>query len=121
MSKTILLVDDSPIIRSVMRTALERDGFTVLEASDGVDALRQLGTNSVNAIVSDLAMPRMDGVTFLKSVREIARYKFTPLIVMSTENRGDVKDSLRQLGAQAFIAKPCPPSQLIDALRRLCV
>ncbi len=121
MTKTILLVDDSPIIRNVMRTALERDGFGVLEATDGVDALGQLEGNSVNAIVCDLAMPRMDGMTFLKKLRDIPRHKFTPLLVLSTENRPEVKANLRQLGAQAFIAKPCMPSQLIDALRRLCV
>lgn len=121
MGKNILLVDDSTIVRKVMRTALERDGFSVLEAADGVDAIAQLEGHSVNAIVCDLSMPRMDGATFLKSLRDIQRHRFTPLVVLSTESRADVKDTLRQLGAQAFITKPCTPSQLIDVMRRLCV
>jgi two-component system, chemotaxis family, chemotaxis protein CheY len=121
MSKTVLMIDDSPVIRKVMRSAMERDGYQVIEAVDGEDALAKLSGVSLSAIVCDLWMPKLNGLEFLKRLRELPRHRFTPLVVLTTESRDDVKQVMKQHGAQAFITKPCTPSQITDALNRLCV
>ncbi len=120
MSHTILLIDDSSIIRSVFRSALEREGFAVLEAGDGTEALAQLNGQAISVVVCDICMPKMDGLAFLKRLRSIERYRFTPLLVLSTESRPEVKQSMKEAGAQAFITKPCPPSRVTDAVKRFC-
>ncbi len=120
MSHTILLIDDSSIIRSVFRSALERDGFSVLEAGDGAQALVLLDGRAISAVVCDICMPNMDGMTFLKRLRAVERYRFTPLLVLSTESRPEMKQTMKEAGAQAFITKPCPPSRVVDAIKRFC-
>jgi two-component system, chemotaxis family, chemotaxis protein CheY len=119
MSKTILLIDDSAIIRSVFKAALEREKYRVIEAADGLEALAQLNGQAISVVVCDICMPNMDGPTFLKSMRAIERYRFTPLVVLSTESRADVKGAMKAAGAQAFITKPCQPSRLSDVIKRL--
>lgn len=120
MSHTILLIDDSSIIRSVFRSALERDGFAVLEAGDGQEALAILDGRAISAVVCDICMPNMGGLDFLKRLRSIDRYRFTPLLVLSTESRPEMKQAMKEAGAQAFVTKPCPPSRITDAVKRFC-
>jgi two-component system, chemotaxis family, chemotaxis protein CheY len=120
MSHTILLIDDSSIIRSVFRSGLEREGFTVLEAGDGEEALAVLDGRAVSAVVCDICMPNMDGLAFLRRLRSVERYRFTPLLVLSTESRAEMKQAMKDAGAQAFITKPCPPSRIADAVKRFC-
>ncbi len=103
MSKTILLIDDSSSIRTLMKDALRRKGFDVLEAGDGQSALEQL-----------------DGLGFLAQLRTHASYKFTPLAILSTESRPEVKSAAKKAGAQAFLNKPCTPSERVDVVQRLC-
>lgn len=120
MALPVLLIDDSPSVRTLMRSALEREKFSVVEASDGEDAMDKLDGQTFGLIVSDLSMPRMDGLSFLRWLRLHPRYKFTPLLVLTTETREKVKQSARQMGAQGFLAKPCTPTQLVTAVQRLC-
>jgi len=117
--KTVLLVDDSPTVRQVMRFALERAGYGVMEAGDGEQALKQLDGRRVSAIVCDLAMPNLDGMSFLKQMRALQNYRFTPVVMLTTESRTERKQDAKQLGAQAWATKPCPPSQLVDIVNRL--
>lgn len=119
--KTVLLVDDSQSVRTLLRMALEREGYAVLDAEDGEAALDVLDGRTLSAIVSDIAMPRMDGMSFMRYLRLHPRYKSTPVLVLSTETRPEIRQTARDAGANAFLTKPCTPSQLVDAVARLGV
>ncbi|MDT9001724.1 response regulator [Paucibacter sp. APW11] len=121
MSKTILVVDDSSSFRTVVKLALQKAGYTVVEAGDGREALTKLGGAKINLIVCDVNMPNMDGLTFLKEVKTMAAYKFTPVIMLTTESQESKKAEGKAAGAKAWITKPFQPSQLVDAVQRLCV
>ena len=120
--KTILVVDDSGSFRTVVKLALQKAGYAVIEAGDGQAALGKLeGGTKVHLIVCDVNMPIMDGLTFLKQVKTMAAYKFTPVIMLTTESQEAKKAEGRAAGAKAWITKPFQPSQLVDAVNRLCV
>jgi len=120
MARTILVIDDSSIIRTLVRLALEPEGCAIVEAVDGEDAIDKLDGRDLQAIVCDLAMPRMDGLMFLKYLRLHPRYGKTPVVILSTESRPERRMAARSCGAQAFINKPCTPRQLVAALEQLC-
>lgn len=119
MSNPILLIDDSPSIRMLMRAVLERENFKIVEAVDGEDAVTKLDGQPLSLIVSDVSMPRMDGLSLLRYVRQHPNYKATPVLMLTTESRVDVKEAARQQGAQGFLKKPCTPTQLVAAVQRL--
>jgi len=121
MSKTILIVDDSSSLRQVVNLTLTRAGYQVLEAVDGEDALRQLDGRKINLIVSDVNMPRMDGITFLTRVKQLPRYKFTPVVMLTTEGQAEKKEQGRAAGAKAWIVKPFSPQVLLDATAKLAL
>ncbi len=121
MSKTIMVVDDSGSFRTVVKLALQKAGYGVVEAIDGKDACAKLGTQKLNLIVCDVNMPNMDGLTFLRHVKGNASHKFTPVIMLTTESQDAKKAEGRAAGARAWITKPFQPSQLVDAVNRLCV
>ena len=120
MAKTILIVDDSSSLRTVVKLALTRAGYEVLEAADGLEGLAQLDKVArVNLIVSDVNMPRMDGITFLRKLKAHARHKFTPVIMLTTEGQEAKKQEGRDAGAKAWMVKPFNPPQLLDAVAKL--
>ncbi|HEY1104010.1 MAG TPA: response regulator [Burkholderiaceae bacterium] len=120
MAKTILIVDDSSSLRQVVKIALSRAGYDVLEAGDGKEALTQLdAAGKVNLIVSDVNMPNMDGITFVTQVKQSPRHKFTPVIMLTTEGQDQKKEQGRAAGAKAWIVKPFNPPQLLDAVSKL--
>jgi two-component system chemotaxis response regulator CheY len=120
MAKTILIVDDSSSLRTVVRMALVRANYEVLEAADGVQALAQLDKAAkVHLIVSDVNMPNMDGIAFVKQVKQHPRHRFTPVIMLTTEGQDAKKEQGRAAGAKAWIVKPFNPPQLIDAVSKL--
>lgn len=122
MSKTVMVIDDSASFRTVVSLALKKAGYGVVEAGDGKDALNKLGVAAkVNLIVCDVNMPNMDGLTFLKTLRTQATHKFTPVIMLTTESQESKKAEGKAAGARAWITKPFQPSQLVDAVNRLCV
>jgi two-component system, chemotaxis family, chemotaxis protein CheY len=122
MSKTVMVIDDSASFRTVVSLALKKAGYAVTEAVDGKDALSKLGAAAkVNLIVCDVNMPNMDGLTFLKTVRTHAAHKFTPVIMLTTESQESKKAEGKAAGARAWITKPFQPSQLVEAVNRLCV
>lgn len=121
MSKTILIVDDSGSFRQVVRMALQRAGYEVVEAVDGKDAITKLDGRKLHLIVCDVNMPNMDGLSFVRHVKTTAAYKFTPIIMLTTESQEAKKAEGRAAGVRAWITKPFQPSQLVDAAAKLCL
>lgn len=119
MAKTILIVDDSASLRNVVSIALRAEGYDVLEACDGKDALRVLDGKKINLIVSDVNMPNMDGIALVKEVKKNPNYKFTPIIMLTTEGAEDKKQQGQAAGAKAWIIKPFKPDQMIKAISML--
>ncbi len=122
MAKTILIVDDSASLRRVVDIALSGAGYEVIQASDGKDALAKLARlegRKVHLIVSDVNMPNMNGIEFVTAVKKDAAYKFTPVIMLTTEGQDEIKDQGRAAGAKAWIVKPFNPTQLLNAVQKL--
>ena len=120
MAKRILIVDDSASIRQVVSIALKGAGYEVVDASDGKDALTKLTGEKFNLIISDVNMPNMDGITFLKEVKKHPRYKFTPVIMLTTEAGQSKMAEGKAAGAKAWVVKPFQPAQMLDAVAKLC-
>jgi two-component system chemotaxis response regulator CheY len=121
MSKTVMIVDDSGSFRTVVKLALQKAGYGVVEAVDGKDAVGKLNGQKLNLIVCDVNMPNMDGLTFLRHLKGTGAYKFTPVIMLTTESQESKKAEGKAAGARAWITKPFQPSTLVDAVNKLCV
>ena len=121
MAKTIMIVDDSASIRTVVGIALRGEGYTVIEAKDGQDAINKLTGQKVNLIISDVNMPIMDGITFVKHVKQMAAYRFTPIIMLTTESDESKKREGQAAGARAWVVKPFKPEQMLGAVQKLCL
>jgi two-component system chemotaxis response regulator CheY len=120
MAKTILIVDDSSSLRTVVKMSLVRAGYDVIEAGDGNEGLSQLDkAGKVHLIVSDVNMPNMDGIRFVTEVKKHPRHRFTPVIMLTTEGQDAKKEQGRAAGAKAWITKPFNPPQLLDAVSKL--
>jgi two-component system chemotaxis response regulator CheY len=119
MSKTILVIDDSASIRQVVGIALRGAGYTVVEAVDGKDALQKLTGGKINLVISDVNMPNMDGISFVKEMKKNANYKFTPVIMLTTEGAEDKKQQGKEAGAKAWIVKPFKSEQLLQTVSML--
>ena len=121
MAKTVMIVDDSGSFRTVVKLALQKAGYDTVEASDGKDAVAKLDGRKLNLIVCDVNMPNMDGLSFLRHLKTTGSYKFTPVIMLTTESQESKKAEGRAAGARAWITKPFQPSQLVEAVNKLCV
>ena len=119
MSKTILVVDDSASIRQVVSITLKSAGYSVIEAVDGKDALTKLDGQKVNLVISDVNMPNMDGISFVKEMKQKASYKFTPVIMLTTEGSDEKKKEGQAAGAKAWVVKPFKPEQMLQAVSML--
>lgn len=119
MAKTILIVDDSASVRQVVSIALKGAGYDVIEGVDGKDALAKLTGQKVHLIISDVNMPNMDGITFVKEVKQLPAYKFTPVIMLTTESQEGKKQEGQAAGAKAWVVKPFLPAQMLAAVSKL--
>ena len=119
MAKTILIVDDSASIRQVVGMTLKNAGYDIIEGVDGKDALTKLDGRKVHLIISDVNMPNMDGITFVKNVKQLPAYKFTPVIMLTTEAGEAKKEEGRAAGAKAWVVKPFQPAQMLTAVSKL--
>jgi two-component system chemotaxis response regulator CheY len=120
MAKTILIVDDSSSLRTVVKMGLNRAGYDVIEAGDGAQALARLeAAAKVHLIVCDVNMPNMDGITFVTRVKQLPRHRFVPVIMLTTEGQDAKKEQGRAAGAKAWITKPFNPPVLLDAVSKL--
>ena len=120
MSKHILIVDDSKTIRNLVAFIMKKEGFTISTAEDGLDGLEKLyAADHIDLIVSDINMPRMDGFTFIKTVREQDAYRDIPIVVLSTEGQDhDIQLGL-SLGANLYMVKPAQPDKMVKNVRML--
>ena len=119
MAKTILIVDDSVSFRQVVSLALSGAGYDVIQACDGKDALSKLDGRKLNLIVSDVNMPVMDGLSFVRAAKQLPAYKFTPIIMLTTEAGEDKKAEGKAAGVRAWMIKPFQPPVLLDAVSKL--
>ena len=119
MAKTILIVDDSASIRQVVGMTLKGAGYDVIEGVDGKDALTRLDGRKVHLIISDVNMPNMDGITFVKNLKQMPAYKFTPVIMLTTEAGDGKKGEGQAAGAKAWVVKPFQPAQMLTAVSKL--
>ncbi|WP_079436336.1 response regulator [Zoogloea sp. LCSB751] len=119
MAKTILVVDDSASLRQVVSIALKGAGYDVVEACDGKDALGKLDGRKVHLVISDVNMPNMDGITFVKEMKKLPSYKFTPVVMLTTENQEAKKAEGQAAGAKAWMVKPFAPAQMLNAVSKL--
>lgn len=119
MSKKIMIVDDSASVRQLVTFALKGGGYEVVEGCDGQDALNKLQGQRVHLIISDVNMPNMDGITFLKALKQSPEHKFTPVLMLTTESQEAKKQEGKEAGAKAWMVKPFEPPQLLSAVQKL--
>lgn len=122
MGKTVLIVDDSNTMRKIVSRALRQAGIEfdeILEAADGQEALDVLGANSVDVVLSDINMPNMTGLEFLKAKSEDDAIKDIPVVMISTETGADIIDEAKSLGAKGAIKKPFTPDLINETLSPL--
>lgn len=116
---SILAVDDSPSMRQMVSYALENAGYDVILANDGVAALDIAENTRVNLVITDVNMPNMDGITLVRQLRELQDYKYTPILILTTESSTEKKMLGKEAGATGWIVKPFDPDQLINTLQRV--
>ena len=119
MTKTIMIVDDSASLRQVVCITLKGAGYEVIEGRDGRDALGQLTGQKIHLVISDVNMPNMDGISFVKALKQMPGYKFTPVMMLTTESQEAKKREGQAAGAKAWMVKPFNPDQLLGAVRKL--
>jgi two-component system chemotaxis response regulator CheY len=117
--QTILIVDDSTVMRRMVRGALEADRHRVVEAPDGRAALQVVEIALPDLVITDVNMPEMDGLALVRALREQARYRFTPILVLTTEGGDAMKQQGRAAGATGWLVKPFDPNQLRQVVRRV--
>jgi two-component system, chemotaxis family, chemotaxis protein CheY len=119
MTKTIMIVDDSASIRQVVSIALNSAGYKVIDACDGKDALSKLTGEKIHLIITDVNMPLMDGIAFVREAKKLLDYKFTPMMMLTTETDEDKKMAGKEAGAKAWLTKPFQPATLLNAVSKL--
>jgi two-component system chemotaxis response regulator CheY len=119
MAKTIMIVDDSASLRQVVSISLRSAGYDVLEGADGADALKKLTGQKVHLIISDVNMPNMDGISLVKEIKKLPAYKFTPVVMLTTESADAKKSEGQAAGAKAWMLKPFNPPQLLAVVQKL--
>ncbi|NLG75566.1 MAG: response regulator [Xanthomonadaceae bacterium] len=117
--QVILAVDDSASMRQMVRYTLEGAGYKVVQAADGVEALEFAKTSPADLVLTDVNMPRMDGLTLVRELRALADYRFTPMLVLTTESGQDTKQRGKQAGATGWIVKPFNPEQLLATIAKV--
>jgi len=120
VDRTILIVDDSLTMLTNIRLTLESNGYKTAQARDGVEALATAKTlGRVDAVLTDLNMPNMDGIRLIQELRSLAAFRFTPIIMLTTESQADKKEQGRRAGATGWIVKPFQPEQLLAVLKKV--
>lgn len=116
---TILAVDDSASMRQMVSFTLKGAGYNVVEAVDGLDALNKAKAQTFDCIVTDVNMPNKDGIALIKDLRALPNYKFTPMLMLTTESGMDKKQQGKEAGATGWIVKPFNPDQLLKTIQKV--
>jgi two-component system chemotaxis response regulator CheY len=120
MGKTVLVVDDSSTMRQMVAYTLTSAGFEVVEAGNGKEAVSKLNAGAKPAlVVTDLNMPEMDGITLIAEIRKMAAFKFTPILMLTTESTDDKKKAGQAAGATGWIVKPFNPEQMLKVIQKV--
>ena len=119
MPKRILAVDDSATMRQLVKMTLTRAGFEVVEAEDGAKGLQKATAETFDMVLSDINMPVMTGLELLRNLRKLAQYKFTPIVLVTTESQLDKKAEGKTAGATGWIVKPFEPEQLLAVVTKV--
>jgi two-component system chemotaxis response regulator CheY len=117
--KTVMTVDDSSTLRQMVSFVLRGAGYEVVEAVDGLDALSKLTGQEVHLFLSDINMPKMDGLEFTRQLRAMPQYKFVPIVLLTTESHPEKRQEGKAAGATAWIVKPFQPDQLLAVMKKV--
>ncbi len=119
MSKTIITVDDAATMRKMISFTLKGAGHEVIEAADGVEALKTLQTRAVDLVITDVNMPNMDGITLTRSLRALPQFARTPVLLLTTESAPEKKAEGKAAGATGWIVKPFQQDQLLAIVAKV--
>jgi two-component system chemotaxis response regulator CheY len=117
--KTIMTVDDSASLRQMVSLVLRGGGYEVIEAADGSDALSKLNGREMDLFLSDINMPKMNGIELTRQLRAMPQYKFVPIVLLTTESHPEKKQEGKSAGATAWIVKPFNPDQLLAVVKKV--
>ncbi|WP_119394986.1 response regulator [Salinibius halmophilus] len=115
----VLIVDDSASMRQMVNFTLTTAGHKVVEAVDGVDGLEKAKASQFELIISDINMPNMTGLEMVPQIRALGQYRATPILMLTTESSGDMKQKGKSVGATGWIVKPFNPAQLLNTIKRV--
>jgi two-component system, chemotaxis family, chemotaxis protein CheY len=118
MTKSILIVDDSESIRELVSYVLNEAGYQVFIGIDGVDAQKYLDGRKIDLIITDLNMPKLDGIELVKKVRSHTEYGFTPILLLTTESQVAKKEQAKTAGATGWIVKPFVKEKLLAVVKK---
>ncbi len=118
MVKKLMVVDDNDLVRRMAARILRRAGYTVIEAVNGLDALNKLNGSEVDMVITDLRMPLMDGLEFIRELREIPAYRYLPIAVITSDLQESKRIEVEKAGVRDWISKPFLQHELIDAVER---
>jgi two-component system chemotaxis response regulator CheY len=119
MAKTVLTVDDSASIRQMVAFTLKGAGYDVVEAVDGQDGLDKAKGKAVNLVLTDQNMPKMDGLTLIRSLRALPQYGGVPILMLTTESGDAMKSQGKAAGATGWLVKPFDPARLLDVVKKV--
>ena len=119
MAKTILAVDDSASIRQMVAFTLKGAGYGVVEAVDGEDALAKAKSGDINMVLTDQNMPKMDGLSLIKTLRGLPQYRSTPILMLTTESSDAMKAAGKASGATGWLVKPFDPQKLLEVVKKV--
>ena len=119
MGKMIMAVDDSASIRQMVSFTLKEAGYTTIEADDGSEALDKIKSNDIDMLITDLNMADVDGIELISKVRAMPKYRFVPIVILTTESEEAKKIEGKSAGATGWMVKPFQPDQLLAVIKKL--
>jgi len=118
-NKTILFVDDSVSIRMLVKMILEEAGYQIIMSEDGKDALSLLDGRTIDLVITDLHMPRMNGLELIKEIRKHQNYRFVPILFLTTETKPELKQEAKVAGATGWITKPFDRDKFLHIIKKV--
>ncbi|MBI5919358.1 MAG: response regulator [Nitrosomonadales bacterium] len=119
MAKTVLSVDDSSSIRQMVAFTLKSAGYEVIEAADGQEGLNKAKMKTVDLVLTDQNMPKMDGLTLIKTLRSMPAYRVVPILMLTTESSDAMKMQGKAAGATGWLVKPFDPQKLLEVVKKV--